>query len=93
LCALRYPFEIERALRMAVTHTGDSDSTGAICGNLLGAMLGVEALPERWLAAVELRDVILQVADDLHDARTLGVMADSYGRTPADAWTARYPPV
>ena len=63
LCARRYPSDPERALRMAVTHTGDSDSTGAICGNLLGAALGVDALPARWVGAVELRDAILAFRD------------------------------
>ncbi|MEJ2483497.1 MAG: ADP-ribosylglycohydrolase family protein, partial [Gemmatimonadota bacterium] len=35
---------------LAVNHSGDSDSTGAICGNLLGARLGEAALPPDWLA-------------------------------------------
>ena len=90
LCARRYPSDPERALRMAVTHTGDSDSTGAICGNLLGAALGVDALPARWVGAVELRDAILQVADDLHDART--VQVDWYYGPKGTGWYDRYPP-
>ncbi|PAP75410.1 ADP-ribosylglycohydrolase family protein [Rubrivirga marina] len=89
LCALRHPADVERALRMAVTHDGDSDSTASICGNLLGTALGVEALPERWRTEVELVDVILQVADDLHDARAVEV--DGYGRT-GPGWYDRYPP-
>ena len=75
---------------MAVTHTGDSDSTGAICGNLIGAALGVDALPTRWVGDVELRDVILQVADDLHDART--VQVDWYYGPKGPGWYDRYPP-
>jgi ADP-ribosylglycohydrolase len=53
------------ALRLAVTHSGDSDSTGAIAGNILGAMLGTAALPPEWLVRVELADLIATVADDL----------------------------
>jgi hypothetical protein len=34
------------ALLLAVNHSGDSDSTGSICGNLVGAWHGREALPE-----------------------------------------------
>ena len=30
----------EHGVRLAVNHSGDSDSTGAICGYLLGALLG-----------------------------------------------------
>jgi ADP-ribosylglycohydrolase len=42
----------------AAAHGGDSDSTAAIAGNLIGAARGVAALPRAWLDAVELRDVI-----------------------------------
>ena len=54
-------------VRMAVNHSGDSDSTGAICGNILGALLGEEAIPARWREGVELADVVLAVADDLYE--------------------------
>jgi ADP-ribosylglycohydrolase len=47
------------------THSGDSDSTGAITGNLLGAALGEHAIPSRWLEALELQEVIEAVADDV----------------------------
>lgn len=55
------------ALAAAVVHGGDSDSTGSICGNLLGAELGVDLVPADWLAVLEGRDVIEAVADDLCD--------------------------
>jgi ADP-ribosylglycohydrolase len=57
---------LERGLIMAVNHDGDSDSTGAITGNLLGAMHGVEAIPQHWLERLELRNVISEIAEDLH---------------------------
>jgi ADP-ribosylglycohydrolase len=52
------------ALLLAVNHSGDSDSTGSICGNLVGAWHGREALPEDWLTAVEGRAAIEQLAAD-----------------------------
>jgi ADP-ribosyl-[dinitrogen reductase] hydrolase len=57
----------------AVNHDGDSDSTGAICGNLLGAALGAAAIGDDLLADLEGRDIISQVADDLHDVFVLGL--------------------
>lgn len=51
---------------LAVNHDGDSDSTGAIVGNLLGAMHGVKAIPAGWLEPLELRDVITELAEDLY---------------------------
>jgi ADP-ribosylglycohydrolase len=59
------------ALLLAVNHGGDSDSTGAICGNIVGAWLGEDALPADWAAGVEARDLILQVADDLANRVTV----------------------
>lgn len=51
---------------LAVNHDGDSDSTGSIVGNLLGAMHGVKAIPAEWLEPLELRDVISELAEDLY---------------------------
>jgi ADP-ribosylglycohydrolase len=60
--------DLESALRLAVTHSGDSDSTGCITGHILGTLHGVEAIPERWLARLELRDLVDAVATDLYRA-------------------------
>jgi len=64
-CALAASSDFEKALRLAVNHGGDSDSTGAIAGNLLGASLGEAAIPPRWLAVLELREEILRLAEEL----------------------------
>jgi ADP-ribosylglycohydrolase len=65
-CALRAG-DFSAGLRMAVNHDGDSDSTGAITGNLLGAMWGMQAIDPGWLEPLELREVIRTLADDLFD--------------------------
>jgi ADP-ribosylglycohydrolase len=65
----------------AVNHGGDSDSTGAICGNLLGTSLGAENIDTNLMRELEGRDVITQIADDLCD-----VFAE--GHTPP---AQRYP--
>ena len=44
---------------------GDSDSTGAIAGNILGAWLGYEAMEDKWKENLELADVIVEIADML----------------------------
>lgn len=33
-CALPYPENFEKALKLSVNHSGDSDSTESICGNI-----------------------------------------------------------
>ena len=57
--------DFESAVRLAVNHGGDSDSTGAIAGNLLGASLGEGVIPPRWLEVLELREEILRLAEEL----------------------------
>ncbi len=79
-CSLKYPNDFQQALIAAVNHDGDSDSTGAITGNILGAALGIEAIPLDWQEKVELREVILQLADDLLT-----------GFEDSDEWWQRYP--
>lgn len=56
---------LEEGVTLAVNHDGDSDSTGSIAGNILGALLGVDAIPRTWLEPLELRDAIAAMADDL----------------------------
>jgi len=63
-CALRAE-SFEHGVRLAVNHSGDSDSTGSLTGQLLGTLLGVEAIPKHWLDAVELRDILETLAADL----------------------------
>ncbi|HRK20618.1 MAG TPA: ADP-ribosylglycohydrolase family protein [Fimbriimonadaceae bacterium] len=69
-CAVHAEGDLAQGLRWAVNHNGDSDSTGSICGNLMGASLGMEALPDRWLAELELRREIEQVAEDMVGVQT-----------------------
>jgi ADP-ribosylglycohydrolase len=73
--------DMRRGLTIATTHSGDSDSTGAIAGNILGALHGermvLELLGDDEL---ELRDEIVRLADDLFGAWT-----------DAPGWRERYP--
>lgn len=64
-CALRYQHDFSAGVIAAVNHRGDSDSTGAVTGNILGALLGYEAIEAKWKRDLELSDVILELADDL----------------------------
>ncbi|MGI5894881.1 MAG: ADP-ribosylglycohydrolase family protein [Candidatus Merdivicinus sp.] len=65
-CAVRYQNDFAAGIRASVNHKGDSDSTGAICGNILGAWLGKEAVEAAFdLNQLELRDVVEKMADQL----------------------------
>jgi len=79
-CSLVHQGDFAAGVRLAVNHGGDSDSTGAIAGNILGTLLGVEAIPAGWLASLELRDEITELADDLQA-----------GFRDTEEWRRRYP--
>lgn len=66
-CALKYSNDFEKAVVTAVNHNGDSDSTGAVCGNILGAYLGESGIPEKFKTHLELQHVIRALADDLYN--------------------------
>ncbi|MDQ0755892.1 ADP-ribosylglycohydrolase family protein [Arthrobacter sp. B3I4] len=50
------------AIAVAVNHSGDSDSTASIAGNILGTYYGKECLPADWLEALEAPEVIRGMA-------------------------------
>jgi ADP-ribosylglycohydrolase len=54
--------DVRNGLTASVSHSGDSDSTGAILGNLYGAAYGHAALPKEWASQVEGRDTITALA-------------------------------
>lgn len=63
------PSQVRDALALAVTHSGDSDSTGAVCGNLLGAWHGVQAVPTDLDDQIEARPAITALAARLDHTR------------------------
>ncbi|OBY90991.1 crystallin J1 [Pseudomonas sp. AU11447] len=89
-CALMAD-SFEQGITWAVNHSGDSVSTGMIAGNLLGIQLSCASIPARWLASLELREVIEQVAVDID--RVPRVYAGECGedRTHDEQICQRYP--
>ncbi|MCR5796203.1 MAG: ADP-ribosylglycohydrolase family protein [Solobacterium sp.] len=66
-CSLKYRDDFSKALIAAVNHKGDSDSTGAVTGNIVGACVGLEAISDKWIEDLELKNVLLQYADLLYE--------------------------
>ena len=64
-CALKYQNDFEQAVIASVNHSGDSDSTGAVLGNILGAYLGIDNIPKHFYENLELIEVIEEVTKDL----------------------------
>lgn len=84
-CALKYSDDFEKGIIASVNHDGDSDSTGAVTGNILGAALGLDAIPRKFTDKLELKDVILEIAEDLHHDCPIS----EYGPGD-DLWESKY---
>ncbi len=85
-CALKYEHNFEKAIIASVNHSGDSDSTGAVTGNILGAHLGMRAIPEKFLTNLELRDTIIEIADDLFNDCRIAEHGDYHD----EVWERKY---
>lgn len=87
-CALKHYDSFEDAVVAAVNHNGDSDSTGAICGNLMGLVYGYDALPDYYKNKVELQNVLAEVAEDLWK----GCPCEESGAAPEEVqkWRGKY---
>jgi ADP-ribosyl-[dinitrogen reductase] hydrolase len=81
-CQDSSPESLAAALWRSVAHGGDSNSTGSLTGNLLGAMYGIESLPPAWLDELQLRAIVGRIACDMHAA-----LADD-----PSVYTGGYPP-
>lgn len=68
-CAMKRR-DFSATLIMSVNHSGDSDSTGAIAGTLLGAYGGMDVIPDKWLKVLEMKDVIETMGTRLMETST-----------------------
>lgn len=68
-CILKYNKNFEKSIIASVNHSGDSDSTGAVTGNLIGAILGKDKIPNKFIDNLELVDLITECAELLYNKR------------------------
>ena len=97
-CAVRHIDSMKDAIIAAVNHDGDSDSTGSMTGNIMGAIYGYEVMKQERLFCpagkeledtLELSNIILALADDLYSGCV--VSGHDFFDTPEKKqWRARY---
>ena len=73
----------DEGLIAAVNHSGRSAAVAALTGALLGARLGVEALPEFYLESLEVAPVLAELAEDLSQSKSCARIFD-------DSWDQKY---
>lgn len=62
---LRHIDDFKACLIWSVNHGGDSDSTGAVAGNIIGAILGYNAIPKEFTKHLQFHNLIIETADSL----------------------------
>ena len=82
-CVMRYPSDYTSAVRLAANISGDSDSVAAIAGGILGARLGSTAIPADWLARLENRGYLTDLADQLAGKKAQMLAGAATGRSAA----------
>ena len=97
-CTMRHTDSVERAIIASVNHSGDSDSTGAVTGNIMGAIHGYERIKTDNLLCpagntleetLELTEITLALAEDLITGNPIA--DDEAIDTPRkEQWDRRY---
>ncbi len=64
-CSIKYQDNPIKGIIASVNHNGDSDSTGSLTGQILGAYNGYSSFPKEYIDNLELHEVIEEVATDL----------------------------
>lgn len=87
--ATKHQNSFEDAIISSVNHSGDSDSTGAICGNIMGCLMGRNAIPAHFTEHLELLNVIEEMATDLFTGCVISEY-DHYGTPEKERWDKKY---
>lgn len=61
-CVIRYPNDYVGCMRRAANTNGDSDSIACIAGGIMGARLGLGAIPQDWRDRCENREYLTDLA-------------------------------
>ncbi len=64
-CTMRYPDDYVGAVRLAANIPGDSDSVACITGGIIAGRVGLEGLPQDWIARLERLEELTNLADRL----------------------------
>lgn len=68
-CVLRYSDDYVACVRRAANYEGDSDSIACIAGSIMGARLGLSAIPQEWGVRCEHADYLTRLAQQMAQAR------------------------
>ena len=91
-CALKHKWDFAQGVITAINITGDSDSTGAITGNILGTLNGEKAIPQSWRENLREYNLVSTVANDFYQGFEEEENKANYpGHIPSKNWWSKYP--
>ena len=85
-CSLVHEDDFTKGVLLSINHSGDSDSTGAMTGNLLGLILSDRAIPDNWISNLRMSELVSEIANDLF------IRYKGYTDYPDKEWERKYPP-
>lgn len=62
---MRHIDDFNACMICAVNHGGDSDSTGTVAGNIIGAIIGYDAIPDKFTKSIQLKELLITTANAL----------------------------
>lgn len=78
--------DFDKAMIIAVNHSGRSAAVGAVTGALLGAQMGLQGLPDFYMEGLETAPYLLTLAADLVQGFPMGLMTRLFD----DDWDRKY---
>ena len=84
-CVIMFHDNYESGVLASINHSGDSDSTGAITGNILGILNGSDKIPQKWIENLRYLDIIEEISDDLF----IGCKSSTFNCD--EDWWKKYP--
>jgi ADP-ribosylglycohydrolase len=84
-CSLLFESDFEKGVLCSVNHSGDSDSTGAITGNILGLINGIDQISEHLIQNLLYADLVKEVAEDVY------IRMKGNTEHPDEEWFEKYP--
>ncbi len=84
-CSLVYTKDFKSGILASINHSGDSDSTGSITGNILGLINGLEQIHEKWNHHLKYHEIVEEISTVL----SIGCKSSAFNCD--DEWWQRYP--
>jgi len=82
--------DFKKGVLAAVNHSGDSDTTGSMVGQLLGVCNGIDAIPQKWIDNLIGASIIETICTDIIEEKFRLFYIHGFAKELQSYWE-RYP--